>query len=230
MKSTVLFDLGGTLARYYERAQFPQVLRKSILEVQLCLRRAGLPNAAARGIWARVEQENHEAEDHRVRPLEERLARIFQLNGRAVPDALMERMCRSFMKSIFALGQCYEDSLPALRSLRAAGKRTAIISNTSWGSPAALWREETQRLGLAELVDAAVFCRDVGWRKPDRRIFEFALDRLAVGPDRCIFVGDDPRWDVAGATVAGIEPVLIDRTGAAEPCGCRVVRSLLELP
>jgi len=34
MKSTVLFDLGGTLARYFEKSEFPEILKQAITEVQ----------------------------------------------------------------------------------------------------------------------------------------------------------------------------------------------------
>jgi hypothetical protein len=34
MKNTVLFDLGGTLAQYFERFEFPGILKQAITEVQ----------------------------------------------------------------------------------------------------------------------------------------------------------------------------------------------------
>jgi len=45
--------------------------------------------------------------------------------------------------------------------------KTAIVSNSPWGSSANAWRHELMRHGLLERVDAAVFCGDVGWRKPN---------------------------------------------------------------
>jgi putative hydrolase of the HAD superfamily len=88
-----------------------------------------------------------------------------------------------------------------------------LVSNTTWGSPSVLWREEIARHGLIDFFDVVVFCRDVGWRKPARAIFEHTLAELAVSPDACLFVGDDPRWDVAGPRACGIEAILVDRAG-----------------
>jgi len=68
------------------------------------------------------------------------------------------------------------------------------------------------RLGLAELFDAVVFCGDAGWRKPDPRPFLMAAEKLGVGPSSCLFVGDRPDWDLRGARAAGMEAVLIDRS------------------
>jgi len=76
---------------------------------------------------------------------------------------------------------------------------------------ATCWRVELQRLELLNAVDVTVFCGDVGWRKPAKIIFDCAAQMLGVRPDRCYFVGDDPKWDVEGAAIAGMRPILIDR-------------------
>lgn len=43
---------------------------------------------------------------------------------------------------------------------------------------------------LGELFDAMVFSNDVGIKKPDKRIFDFALKRLHVDAGECIFIDD----------------------------------------
>lgn len=209
MKDAVLFDLGNTLARYFDRAEFPAVLAQAIGQVQDHLRREGLLRVEPQMVRQRVEQEDHEAADYRVRSLEERLGRIFELP----PDAALAA-CRPFLNPIFARGRLYEDTLPVLGALRARGVKTAIVSNTPWGSPGALWREELARLGLSPWVDAAIFCTDAGWRKPAGPIFDLAMARLRVAAEDCLFVGDDPRWDLDGPRALGIEAILIDRQGA----------------
>lgn len=201
MKEFVLFDLGNTLVRYYERSDFPGILRQSIGEVELFL--------GKEADWDRVQAEKFTAKDFRVRPLEERLSRIFPEADWSEGNSL--EACRRFMTPIFALAHLYNDVLPILETLRARGVKTAIVSNTPWGSPAVLWREELTRLGLMEAVDLIVFCTDCGWRKPARQIFDHTLQRLNATPEQCVFVGDDPRWDIAGPQTVGMEAVLIDR-------------------
>jgi putative hydrolase of the HAD superfamily len=212
MKDAILFDLGNTLVQYYERQEFPALLEQAIREVQSYLQKQGLLTVPADLMWQRVAEENHESADHRVRPLEGRLARIFQLDP-AHGAGVVEAICRRFTAPLFARGRPYEDAVPVLRQLRSEGIRTAIVSNAPWGSPGALWREELERLGLSRWVDVAVFCTDVGWRKPAQPIFQFALTKLGAEPRTCLFVGDDPRWDLAGPQAIGIEALLIDRHG-----------------
>lgn len=228
MITAILFDLGGTLAEYYDRTETPAVLAEALVEVQGFLREHGLSCALPESALHQM-QTQREADDHRVRPLAERLTRVFGLASPAPSSDLAMEMSRRFLRPIFARGRCYDDTLPVLRELRARGFKTAIVSNTPWGSPAALWREELTRLGLSHLMDVAVFCTDVGWRKPARRIFDFALARLHIMPQEALFVGDHPVWDITGARGAGIEAVLIDRYGEAQDTGERPIRDLRQL-
>jgi putative hydrolase of the HAD superfamily len=228
MPQAVLFDLGNTLVRYFDRADFPAVLQAGILAVRDCLQERGLLHVDLELMWRRVRAEDYEAGDYRVRPLEGRLARIFGLQ----PDdmaAAADEMCRRFTAPISARGRCYEDTLPTLQALHAGGYRLAVVSNAPWGSPAALWREELVRLGLKPWLDAAVFCTDAGWRKPAQPIFQLALAQLAVGPQDCLFVGDDPRWDLAGPRALEMEALLIDRQGGGQKTAAAAIQSLHEL-
>lgn len=91
-----------------------------------------------------------------------------------------ERLTTAFLEPIFATAAMDPDALATLGALRAAGFRTAIVSNTPWGSPAQSWRAELARHNLLAAVDAAVFCVDVGYRKPHRAPFDRALSLLGV--------------------------------------------------
>ena len=230
-KTTVLFDLGGTLVHYYERSEFPAILEEAIARVQSLLEKRGLLTVTNDFVWARMRTEDHESADNRSRPLEDRLVRIFNLHATRIADELVSEMCQCFTRPIFARGRYYEDTLPVLRELRSDSFRMAIVSNTSWGSPASLWRDEIERIGLGEYMVALVFDRDVGWRKPAKPIFEFALEKLQAHSDECVFVGDEPRWDVDGPQALGIDAILVDRRPnaphAARQC---TVKNLYDLP
>ena len=217
MKDTVLFDLGGTLVDYYTRAEFPALLGRCIAQVRDFLRRCRLLRLDPEALAEHVTAEDYEDPAGRVRPLEDRLVRIFEIDEAIHPPELVQEMCRRFLGPIFALAKVHDDAAPTLRGLRSEGYRTALVSNTPWGSPADLWREEVRRLGLEGLFDAEVFCRNAGWRKPAPEVFRFAMRVLEARPEQCLFVGDDPRWDLAGPRGVGMDAVLIDRAHRQPP-------------
>jgi putative hydrolase of the HAD superfamily len=206
----IAFDLGNTLVHYYEREEFPSVLVKAIENIYASVpevRSVSLEQALTSAL-----SENIEQADAKVKPLQDRFSRIFQLEKPLEPT-LAERACRAFLEPVFARAERYDDSLPTLRLLRDQGYKLAIASNTPWGSPREFWQEELERHGLAEAVDYSIFCMDVGWRKPAPAIFNQICARLDVKPEECVFIGDEPRWDYDGAHAVGMRAVLIDRIG-----------------
>ncbi len=219
----VLFDLGNTLVSYYAAVDFRPVLRDCLRE---CV--AVLPAGAQieeGDLERRALQLNVEREDHAVWPLEERLRVLFG----SEPPAL-QRLASAFLRPIFATAVVDPDALPVLASLRSRGMRTAIVSNTPWGSSAEEWRAELARHDLLSAVDAAVFCVDVGYRKPHPAPIERALALLGVPASEAVFVGDDPLWDVIGAQRAGVRPILLAKKGhVPAPEGVSVAADLRQV-
>ena len=225
MTNTILFDLGNTLVRYFFKDEFPGILREGIARAQDHLRAEGKLKAAPETIWQRVAEQDYEAADHRVRPLDQRLTRIFELVP-GTSEVGMMPLCRAFLRPFLARAHRYDDTLPVLQAVKTRGYKTAIVSNLPWGSPAPPWREEVARLGLARWMDAVVFCSDVGWRKPAPQIFEYTLEKLEARPEDCLFVGDNPRWDLAGPRALGMEAILIDRHRLMPNTGEQAVQNL----
>lgn len=212
-KTAVLFDFGNTLAHYFESRVPISILEQNIDEVKSYLNSLYLLNASRDVIWQNVEKEAIEAKDHQVRPMADRLCRIFKIQVSDLPPGGDLEMCRRFMLPIFKMGKCYDDTVPALCLLKDRGVKTAIVSNAPWGCPAQQCREEVARVNLIDLIDEIIFCTDVGWRKPAKQIFEYALNRLQEPPEHCLFVGDHPEWDFKGPRSIGMDAVLVDRNG-----------------
>jgi putative hydrolase of the HAD superfamily len=222
----VLFDLGNTLVSYYSREQWPAVLAESIERCGNYLRGVGAA-FDENGLDQRILLERGEPSDLRVNPLAGRLRRIFQLGFGQVNIA---KLCRVFMEPTFERARRYDDVLTTLAELKQRGYKTGILSNSPWGSPAKLWHEELHRLELEEAVDTAVFCCETGYRKPAPQAFDFITERLNTAANRCLFVGDDPRWDLAGPHRVGMDAILIDRTGGVpDQDGRRVLSDLTPL-
>jgi putative hydrolase of the HAD superfamily len=223
----VLFDLGNTLVSYYRASDFSPILRKSIHGICDFLEEHKSVVVDRDKAFQHALELNTEDPDYRVRPLANRLSAIFSGHELVADD--LAAMCDIFLEPIFRLGTLDEHALPTIAAIRRNGIRTAIVSNTPWGSPAEMWAEELRRHGLAEAVDAVVFCGDVGWRKPAPQIFQHALSLLDVDAHDSVFVGDDPRQDVAGAVRSGLRAILIDPRGAPADTRCPAIHRLTEL-
>jgi FMN phosphatase YigB (HAD superfamily) len=229
VRRAVLLDLGGTLVHYFTSAEAAVVYEEALSEAEALLRSRQLLTVEPSEVRARAGSAHRSPGDHRVRPLERRLADFFQLDRLSERPGLERELCQAFLRPVFRRGRRYQDTLPALRELRSRGFTLAIVSNTPWGSPGGLWRKELRRKKLYNLVDAVVFCTDVGWRKPASRIFEFALSKTQTSPQHSLFVGDNLEWDVRGPRAVGMQAMLIDRGEGDSSSGETPLRNLHEL-
>jgi putative hydrolase of the HAD superfamily len=71
-------------------------------------------------------------------------------------------------------------------------------------------RGELYKVGLLDHFDPIVVSGDYGYRKPDRRLFQFALDGMGAPAERTLYVGNDIYRDVFGAREAGLQTVMFD--------------------
>ncbi|HDR7642416.1 TPA: HAD-IA family hydrolase, partial [Bacillus wiedmannii] len=60
---------------------------------------------------------------------------------------------------------------------------------------------------LNNYFDTIIISEEVGLSKPDKRIFELALNKLNVQPEDVLFIGDDLEKDIAGPQNANINGV-----------------------
>ena len=104
--------------------------------------------------------------------------------------------------------ELYPEVPEVLTELRKRGYRLGVISN--WDSRLSA---VCRRLGLTAYTEFILASASAGMDKPDRRIFEIALSRVAARPERAVHVGDDYQADVLGARNAGLDAILSDRDG-----------------
>ena len=101
----------------------------------------------------------------------------------------------------------YDDVFPVIHRLRGR-YRLGSISN---GNASA---------GLTELgryFDNYINAADVMARKPDTRIFHAFCERMQAPPGQCLYVGDDPHYDIVGAREAGLQTVWVNRDATDWP-------------
>lgn len=99
-----------------------------------------------------------------------------------------------------------QEVLALLGDLRSAGYPVALVSN-SFGNGT------YDGVDLAAVADAVVISSEVGIRKPSRRIYAIACERLGIAPEEAVMI-DDLRQNLDGAARIGIGGVL--HTGAAD--------------
>jgi putative hydrolase of the HAD superfamily len=124
----------------------------------------------------------------------------------------------------------FPGAIDTVRWLRASGSRLALVTNGG----AAGQRRKIERFALASLFDLILIEGEVGFGKPDPRVFERALRELAVDASDAWMVGDNLEFDVQQPQRMGVFAIWVDAHGKGLPDASpvrpdRIVRTLSEL-
>lgn len=129
----------------------------------------------------------------------------FAMDALAIGDTAIKKRLMDLYLELSA----YPDAAVALAALRRARRPAAILSN---GTPKML-AAAVKSAGLGALVDPILSVEEVGVYKPHPRVYQLAVDRLGIKPDRISFVSSNG-WDVAGASAFGFKAIWVNRSGA----------------
>ncbi|MBS1691452.1 MAG: HAD family hydrolase [Actinobacteria bacterium] len=71
-------------------------------------------------------------------------------------------------------------------------------------------RGELHKVGITQYFGPVVVSGDHGFRKPDPRLFEYAIEGLGVPAEQTVYVGNDMFRDIFGAREVGMRTVMFD--------------------
>jgi putative hydrolase of the HAD superfamily len=124
--------------------------------------------------------------------------------------------------------ELFPETRHVLDSLRGR-RRLGLLTN---GAPR-IQRGKIAALDLDRYFEATVISAEVGFGKPDGRVFALTLERLGVPAADAVMVGDSLDRDITGAASAGLRSVWVNRRGEALAGDARpdaVITNLAELP
>jgi len=201
------FDLDGTLFDHRGSA------RAGVEEFFV---RLGIePSPAARSRWFLAEEEQFErwraGEIGFQEQRRERLRTVLPPLGVVIPSSPsgLDELFGAYLRAYRAAWRVFPDSFDLLTSLRLSGYRVGILTNGSQEQQL----DKLRTTGLLHALDVVCTSERLGTQKPERQAFIALADELRTNPASCLFVGDSPEHDVAGAQRVGMRTLLIDRYG-----------------
>ncbi|MFQ6053698.1 MAG: HAD family hydrolase, partial [Candidatus Bathyarchaeia archaeon] len=208
---TVLFDCWGTLLRA------PNLMRRGasaeFFHRSLIARGHEIDFDAFRDAYIAVARRQHEEARSDLRELDyvSRIDSTLHEIGFRHPDRarLARKVWAEYLAEWPRQSELHEEAPSLLRSLRGRYK-LGLVTNFP-DAPTA--REAFRRFGFNEAFDSLVVSAEVGYRKPNRVIFERALMELGSAPASSVMVGDTFEADIRGAKSLGMKAILIDADG-----------------
>ena len=131
---------------------------------------------------------------------------IKMLENREVDTSVAVSLAEEFRRASMVRLSVFDGAIDMLASLKAAGCGVYLLSNAQ----SCFTIGELKSTGLYGLFDGIVISSDVGVKKPYEEIFHIAFERFGVNAGNSIYVGNDLRDDVLGATKVGMKTVYIE--------------------
>jgi putative hydrolase of the HAD superfamily len=94
-------------------------------------------------------------------------------------------------------------ALETLSRLHGRGMKLGMVTN----GDSLTQRGKIQRFGLEKYFTCIMVEGEVGFGKPDERIFTRALQELKSKPGETVMIGDNLQWDIAGPQAVGIRGI-----------------------
>lgn len=148
-----------------------------------------------------------------LRAVQNRHADFWQVTGDAL-DFAMETLglqranLRDRLMALYLALDAFPEVSDLLRRLKGADLRLAILSN---GTPRML-DAVVSNATLDGLFDAVLSIEEVGIYKPDRKVYQLAVDRLGIPKENICFLSSNA-WDAYAASAFGMQVVWCNRYG-----------------
>jgi HAD superfamily phosphatase (TIGR01668 family) len=136
------------------------------------------------------------------------LQELMQAQGSSPPRQVL----LDAMEAMYAITQKNwypeTDAKPTLQKLKEQGYRLGLISNAADDENVQALIDKADLRIYFDFILSSAAC---GIRKPDRYIFQLALDHFKVKPENAAMIGDTLEADISGANLMGIYSIWINR-------------------
>lgn len=201
----IFFDLDGTLWDLYKNTEL--ALRQLILEF-------GLEHLSFEKFYQHYHHHNEIAwtlyREGKIKKevlRTERFSRAFGEMGMTESTEFYERFAERFLEICPALPHRVEGAIELLNSLK--GRYQLHIITNGFKEVQGI---KMKAAGIDHFFQEIINSEDAGVKKPDRGIYEFALQKANALPEHSIMIGDDWEADIIGARDFGIDQVFLTKT------------------
>lgn len=124
----------------------------------------------------------------------------------ATATSLSEALDPEYLRLLASTGLTLPGAHRLLKRLREMKIHIGILSNGF----TEVQHDKLRNSKLDRLVDCVVLSDEIGINKPDRRLFDYALQKSGASAASSLMIGDNPDTDIAGAINAGWKALLFN--------------------
>ena len=193
-----VFDLYGTLVDVWTDESRPELWEGIALLLGDGEERA----ASVREEYLALCREAKRDESHEIN-----LLSVFEkmLETRSVDISGAPALASEFRRLSMVRLRRFDGAREMLLDIKAAGGRVFLLSNAQ----SCFTLDELYATELYDIFDGIIMSSDVGVKKPYSPIFDISFSRFSITAEDSIYIGNDMRDDILGASSVGMRTVYI---------------------
>ena len=180
--------------------------------------------------WYWSDRERHKAGRQNLCKTRRGIIKLALENIEIFNISLVNEIADTYSKHRLELIRLFPMALETLEYLKEKNVSLALITNGSSEQQ----RNKIERFHLAKFFNTILIEGELGYGKPDEKVYIMALKKLNLKPDEVWSVGDNLEWDVLGPQQLGIFGIWNDYKNAGSPSTSdikpdRIINSIAEL-
>jgi len=139
----------------------------------------------------------------------------------------LQRSIKTFFSFFQMRARVFKDSIPTLQFLKQKAIKIGVFTDVPYGMGTDFVKKDVSE--IKKYIDVLLSSVDIGYRKPEKKVFQTISKHLNIEKRCMIYVGNEEK-DIVGANNAGIFSVLLDRHKTTKSFGENLkISSLHEL-
>lgn len=153
-----------------------------------------------------------------------RFKKTFDKMGISVTDDIIDKLSDDYIECLPENNHLFEGTIELLDYL-SPRYRMHIITNGFHE----VQTTKMHKSGLAPYFETMTSSESVGVKKPNEKIFHFAMDKAGVAADQSIMIGDTYEADIVGALKVGMDAICFNYHKLKLPQEIKVVDEITHL-
>lgn len=169
--------------------------------------------------WYWSDPERHKSGRENIKNARREIVKLTLNTFGIFDDELIYELADNYSEYQNSLILLFPNTLNVLTELRRNGYRLGLITNGSSTGQ----REKINRFALNPYFEIILIDQEVGFSKPDIRIYKHALELLKLDPHDVWMVGDNLIWDIQSPKSLGIYTVWYDHKKFGLPINTNII-------
>ena len=153
-----------------------------------------------------------------------RLSDAFMELGMKVEDDLIHKLSEDYITFLSSYNHLFEDTITILEYLKSRYKLHIITNGFK-----EVQQGKLKNSGIEPYFQTVTNSEAVGVKKPNPRIFHYALEQSNANLENSIMIGDNLEADVHGALNVGLDAIMFNYRNENLPSTIKQVKNLLDL-